>query len=411
MAGEGILNEAQCKAAKARAVLYYLNDGGGLRLRVRPNGSRHWLFRYRVAGKEKTTSLGAYPQTSLKEARQKAWASKAIVSEGRDPVVVKRVAKTQNAAASQELFESVARAWLEHNRAGWSSHHYERNAGLVRLYLLPHLGKLPIDSIEEAYLVNVLKDVYDSGIKESARRTRAVAAQIFSHGRALHLCKVNPARDMADNPYFKKPPVEHYKALPQEQTAALMAKLEERGPTQVLDITTIVALQMALYTGLRDSSIRAARWNEIDFERKVWSVPGNRMKSRRDHVLPLPTQAIEILRELEAHTFRSPDSFIFASTRSKTGFMAENTLRKALHSIGFQVTAHGMRSLITDVLYEAGYSRDLIEKQLDHKDRDQVRAAYLRTNFLEQRAPMMQWFADWCVGKEAVTNVISLRSS
>ena len=114
MAGERLLNEAQCKAAKPRSVLYYLNDGGGLRLRVRPNGSRHWLFRYRVAGKEKTTSLGAYPQTSLKEARQKAWASKAIVSEGRDPVVVKRVAKTQNAAASQELFESVARAWLEH---------------------------------------------------------------------------------------------------------------------------------------------------------------------------------------------------------------------------------------------------------------------------------------------------------
>ena len=411
MAGEKLLNEAQCKAARSREALYYLNDGGGLRLRVRPNGSRHWLFRYRVASKEKTTSLGAYPQVSLKQARQKAWAARTIVAEGKDPVVVRRVAKTKNAAASQELFESVAAAWLRHNRETSSSHHYERNSGLIRRYLLPSIGKLPIDSIDESYLFGVLKKVYDSGTKESARRTRAVAAQIFSHGRALHLCKFNPAKDMADNPYFKKPPVEHYKALPQEQTAALMSKLAQRGPTQPLEITTIVALQMALYTGLRDSSIRAARWNEIDFERKVWSVPGNRMKSRRDHVLPLPTQAIEILRELEAHTFRSPDSFIFASTRSKTGFMAENTLRKALHSIGFQVTAHGMRSLITDVLYEAGYSRDLIEKQLDHKDRDQVRAAYLRTNFLEQRAPMMQWFADWCAGKEAVTNVISLRSS
>ena len=127
--------------------------------------------------------------------------------------------------------------------------------------------------------------------------------------------------------------------------------------------------------------------------------------------MPLPTQAIEILRELKPHTFRSPDSFVFASTRSKTGFMAENTLRMALHSIGFAVTAHGLRSLLTDVLYEAGYSCDLIEKQLDHKDRDQVRAAYLRTNFLEQRAPMMQWFADWSVGKKTATNVIPLRSS
>ena len=127
--------------------------------------------------------------------------------------------------------------------------------------------------------------------------------------------------------------------------------------------------------------------------------------------MSLPRQAIEILRELEPHTFRSPDSFVFASTRSKSGFMAENTLRMALHSIGFEVTAHGLRSLITDVLYEAGYNRDLIEKQLDHKYRDQVRAAYLRTNFLEQRAPMMQWFADWCVGEETATNVIPLRIS
>ena len=411
MSGEKLLSEAQCKAAKPKEALYYLNDGGGLRLRIRPNGSRHWLFRYRIFGKEKSTSLGSYPQVSLKQARQKVWAARTIVAEGKDPVVVRRVAKTKNAAASQELFESVAAAWLRHNRETWSSHHYERNSGLIRRYLLPSIGKLPIDSIDESYLFGVLKKVYDSGTKESARRTRAVAAQIFSHGRALHLCKFNPAKDMADNPYFKKPPVTHHKALPQEQVGELMAKLALRGAAQPLDITTIAGLQLALFTGLRDASIRAARWNEINLERQVWTIPSIRMKSRRDHAVPLPTQAIEILRELEAHTFRSTDSFVFASTRSKTGFMAENTLRMALHSIGFEVTAHGLRSLITDVLYEAGYSRDLIEKQLDHKDRDQVRAAYLRTNFLEQRAPMMQWFADWCVGKETATNVIPLRSS
>ena len=143
--------------------------------------------------------------------------------------------------------------WLEHNRESWSTHHFERNTGLIRRYLLPDLGNLPIESIEEAYLFGVLKRVYDSGIRESARRARAVAAQIFSYGRATHVCSKNPAKDMADNPYFKKPPVKHHTAIPQQEVPELIKCLSKRGEEQLLQLTTIGGLLMALYTGLRDS--------------------------------------------------------------------------------------------------------------------------------------------------------------
>lgn len=395
MAKEKLLSEALCKTAKPAEKLFYLNDGGGLRLRVRPNGSRHWIFRYRVGGKERSSSMGAYPQVSLKVARDRAAAARSQVKEGFDPVVAKRVRKAQNTSSAESLFGSVAQDWLEHNRETWSDHHYERNSGLLRRYLLPELGNLPIDAIEEAYLFSILKRVYDSGIRESARRARAVAAQVFSYGRSVHICSRNPARDMADNPYFKRPAVKHFSAMPKELVPEFVALLARRGEKQILQPVTIAGLLMALYTGLRDSSIRGSRWSEIDFDAGLWTVPADRMKSRREHIVPLPRQALRVLRELKALTFKNADSFVFASN-SKQGFLSENTLRMALHKIGFKVTVHGMRSLITDVLSEHDFNPDWIEKQMDHQERNQVRAAYLRTKFLDQRIVMMQWFADWC---------------
>jgi len=411
MAGEKLLTEGKCKAAKPKTKIYYLNDGGGLRLRIRPNGSRHWIFRFRISQKERSTSLGAYPQTSLQIVRVKAEEARKNVSEGYDPVVVRRVKKTQHAVAGEQSFGSVALNWLRHNRGDWSNHHYERNEGLVRRYLMPDLGKLPISAIEEAYLFSVLKCVYDKGTKESARRARVVAAQIFSYGRATHLCTINPARDMADNPYFKKPPVQHFKAIHQQDVPHLITQLSVRGDEQKLNMQTICGLLMAVYTGLRDTSIRGAQWKEIDFDSNVWTVPGDRMKSRREHEIPLPKQAVAVLRELEALTYRDPTSFVFAS-HGKQGYLAENTFRQALHRLGYKVTVHGMRSLITDVLNEGGWNSDWIEKQLDHQEQNQVRAAYLRTKFLEQREPMMQWFADWCeqeAGSRERNQVIALQ--
>jgi integrase len=266
---------------------------------------------------------------------------------------------------------------------------------------------LPIDAIKESFLFSVIKKVYDRGTKVSAERTRAIAAQIFSFARATHRGTGNPARDMTDNPYFKKPPVKHFDALNKADVPRLMEALNKTGGAQTLDVKTVCALKLALYTGLRDHSIRGAKWVEIDFASATWEVPAERMKLRRAFKVPLPKQALEVFNTLKTLTYKGDDSYIFPSA-GKYGYMAENTLRLALHSLGFKVTVHGMRSLITNVLNEHGFNADAIERQLDHRESNKVRAAYLRSDFWEQRQTMMQWFADWCNGV-TTTNVIGIR--
>ncbi len=409
MAAEKILTEAACKGAKAKGTIYYLNDGAGLRLRVRPNGSRTWIFRYQLNGKEMAAGLGGYPAVTLQIARAKAQDARAHADNGQNISTAKKIARATRSAKSGNTFGLIAREWLEHSKADWSSTHYERNEGLVRRYLLPDLAKLPIESIEERYLFTVLKKVYDQGTKVSSLRTRTIAAQIFSYARATHRATSNPARDMSDNPYFKKPAVKHYDALPKSDVPKLMEELNKTGKAQKLDVKTVCALKMALYTGLRDNSIRGARWREIDLGQSSWTIPAVRMKSKRVFTLPLPKQAVLALMTLKKLTYLDDDSYVFPSA-GKYEYMAENTLRLALHRIGFAVTVHGMRSLITNVLNEHGFNRDAIERQLDHQERNQVRAAYLTSDFMEIRQPMMQWFADWCDGAEA-SNVMQIRSA
>ena len=411
MAGEKLLSDLTCKTAKPKPKVYYLNDGGGLRLRCRPDGGRTWIFRFRFNGKEGSIGLGSYPQVSLGSARVKAEPHQKVSSEGGNPSITKQFLKATSAAQSAQTFGVIAAEWLAHNKTDWSAHHLERNQGLLNRYLLPDLARLPIDSIEESYLFAVIKPVYDKGTKESARRARGIAAQIFSYAKATHRCKQNPARDMADNPYFKKPPVKHFKALPQDEALGLVAELHKTGVEQRLEPRTVCALLMALYTGLRDHSIRGATWSEIDFAKSTWAVPSSRMKSRRQHIVPLPTQAVTALKALHQHTYRGPESFVFSSN-TKAGYMAENTLRQALHRLGHKVTVHGMRSLMTDVLNENGFNADAIEKQLDHQEKDGVRRAYLRSDFMKERGVMMQWFAEWCEKSEAAVfsnNVVSLQ--
>lgn len=408
MAAEKLLSEAACKNAKAKHSIYYLNDGAGLRLRIRPDGSRTWVYRYRLNGKEMSAGLGAYPVVTLQIARVKAQQAKLIAKDGQNISSANKVAKATQATRGSNTFGLVALEWLEHNKADWSFTHYERNEGLIRRYLFPDLAKLPIETINEQYLFTVIKKIYDKGTKVSALRTRTIASQIFSYARATHRATGNPARDMSDNPYFKKPTVKHFETIAQTDVPKLMAELNKSGKIQKLDIKTVIALKLSIYTGLRDNSIRGARWKEIDFERSIWTIPAERMKSRNLFKVPLPVQAIEALQTLKKLTFKEAESYLFPSS-GKYGYMAENTLRLALHRLGFEVTVHGMRSLITNVLNEHGFNRDAIERQLDHQERSQVRAAYLRSDFMEARIKMMQWFADWCNSKE-MRKVVAMRS-
>ena len=403
MAGEKLLSETSCKTCKPKAKVYYLNDGGGLRLRIRPDGSKTWIKRYRLNGKEKAVGLGSYPPVTLKIARVKANEVVSQLIEGKNPVLEKKVLSQQRSIEDNQTFGSVAREWINHNKPDWSANHTERNEGIIRRYLLPDLGRLPIQRIEESYLFSVLKPVYDKGLKESARRTRAIAAQIFTYGKDTQRCTNNPARDMAGNSYFKKPVPKHFAAIDQSDVPKLMADLRKTGAEQRLKPQTVCALLMVIYTGHRDHAVRGAKWKEFDLVNHVWEVPAERMKNRNSHGVTLPSQAVQALSAIRPITFKDPDSFVFSS-KSKTGYISENTLRLALHRLGYKVTVHGFRTLITTVLNEHGFNADAIERQLDHVEKNAVRRAYLRSDFDELRRSTMQWFADWCDAQPASQN-------
>jgi integrase len=388
--GERLLTDRTCRAAKPKASVYYKSDGNGLRLQVRPNGARYWMLRYTLAGRETTLGLGAFPEVGLEEARSKASDARKLIAEGNNPSINRKVRRAQNVERGLATFEAVATEWLSRHRKDWSAHHYERNEGLLRRILFPHLGAMPVADITEPMLLKVLQRAYDSGIKESARRARAVAQQVFVYAKETHRATYNPARELAGSTLLKKPSVVHFAALKPKQVGPLLRKLQQ---SQV-EPATRTALLLMFYTGLRDFALRGARWNEIDWDTQIWTIPASRMKSRREHPIPLPHHAIAALKELAEMTCTTNDAFIFASY-ANAGYLAENTLRLALHRLGFKVTAHGFRSLLTDLLNEHGFNPDAIEKQLDHANKDKVRAAYLRSDFFDYRKKMMQWVADW----------------
>lgn len=415
-----LLTDRACKAAKpkaskaaqSKAGIHYLSDGAGLRLQVRPEGAKYWQFRYTLDGRESTYQIGSYPDVTLDEARTEAAKARKLVGLGIRPSVDRRVQRANNVERGEATFKAVADEWLARNQSDWSPHHYERNKGLLTRILYPDLGALPVTAISEPMLLRTLVKHYDAGIKVSAIRARGVAAQVFAYAKDTHRATHNPARELAGSSALKLPEVTHFAAIAPEQVGALLRAIDA---SQVEPVTR-AALLLMLYTGMRDFSLRAARWQEFDLRAKSWTVPAERMKSGRAHTVPLPAQAVAMLTELAKQTRREPSSFVFASSASKHGHLAENTLRLRLHGLGFKVTAHGFRSLLTDILNVHGFNADAIERQLDHQQKDGVRAAYLRTDWLDYRRKMMQWVADWADAQRAKakapalpSNVVALR--
>jgi integrase len=387
---EKLLTDRTCKAARPKAGIYYKSDGAGLRLQVRPDGARYWQVRYTLDKRESTFQIGSYPDVPLDEARTEAAKARKLVAAGIRPSVDRRVQRARNVERGEATFKAIGDEWLARNKADWSAPHYERNKGLLERLLYPDLGALPVSDISEPILLRTLTKHYDAGIRESARRARGVASQVFAYAKDTHRATHNPARELAASSVLKKPEVKHFAALKPEQVGPMLRALD----ASKVEPVTRTALTLMLLTGVRDAALRAACWREFDLRAKCWTIPAERMKSGREHRVPLPAQAVAMLTDLAKQTRRKPESFVFAS-HGQAGFLAENTLRLRLHGLGFKVTAHGFRSLITDLLNVQGFNADAIERQLDHMQRDQVRAAYLRNDFYDYRRSMMQWLADW----------------
>ena len=408
------LTDAKIRAARARAKPWKLFDGGGLFLLIHPNGSRYWRMKYRFAGREGTLAFGVYPEVSLREAREKRDEAKRQLRAGIDPSVQRKVART----AQAETFEAVAREWLhtlahppqnpnsKRRRAPLAESTIEKKIGWLEDFVFPYIGRRPIREITAPELLEVLRRIERRGIIETAHRVRSTCGRVFRYGIATGRC----ARDVGADLRGALAPVvtHHHPALtdPAKVGELLRAIDGYRGHP-----STEAALRLLPIIFLRSTELRWGEWPEIDFDAAEWRVPAARMKMKEMHIIPLPRQALEILREL--YPLTGSGRLIFPSVRSPDRPISENTINAALRRLGYsgdEMVGHGFRTIASTLLNELGWDPDLIELQLAHRERNEVRAAYNRAQRLAERRRMMQAWADYLDGLRAGGVVIPLHS-
>lgn len=371
-----------------------LADGYGLYLVVSPAGGTYWRYRYRFAGRQKQLALGVYPYISLSEARKLHREAYNLVAEGVDPSEERREQKQEAIRNEENRFAKVAAEWLDVHMSDKTPHH-KRRAERLLLEDLSGLAQRPIDTIRAPDLLHELRKIENRGHLDTARRTRQVAAQLFTYAIATGRADRNIADDLKGT--LKVARTENRAAITEPE---LLGKLlwDMQGSASGIVVKTAMLLSPMLFQ--RPGEIRAMEWSEIDLKAKRWEIPAEKMKMRLPHIVPLPEQAVKLLEELKPYTERS--QYVFPSVRGATRCLSENGVRMALRDLGYgneTVTPHGFRATARTLLDEVlRYRVDIIEHQLAHAVKDATGRAYNRTSFLEDRTEMMQAWADYLDG-------------
>jgi integrase len=424
----GQLNELQIKAAPPRDREYLLADGEGLYLRVRPTG-KVWVYRYKQLGKEAKLSLGQYPVVSLAAARKKARGEAERRSEGIDPREARREAEERERVSRLNTFELTARAWHAQAKKDreWSDGYAEKVLRHLELHIFPWIGALAMDTIAPTEVVRCLHRIKERGNLETAQRVREAVQHTFQY--AVDVGTLDPARNFVSSRTGGLPPPRsrHYAAItdPQKLGQLLRDMRAYNG-----NIITRAALQLSPLLFQRPGQLRMAHWEDVDLDQALWRCPPEKMKLRewkkRDirtpvHLVPLPTQAVEILRDIFPLT--GPNGPIFrsmAKRSEKTRYMSDNTVNSALRTLGYdtkeQITGHGFRATARTLIRELlGWDREVIERHLAHVSDEELGGSYDRTTHLNQRCRMIQLWADLlddlADGKVVVPSNDMLRSS
>lgn len=367
-----------------------LFDGGGLYLEVTPSGSKLWRWKYRVGGKEKRLALGAYPETSLAEAREKHFEARKKLSSGIDPGLQRKVEKFLKTENGGNTFGVIALEMLALRSKKNAASTIERNQRIVEKDLNPNIGDRPIDELTAPEILIPLRKLERRGAVETAHRARGLISMAFRYAIATGRTTKNPAADLVGA--LESPKTEHFASLTEpDQVAPLLRALWGYEGSIIVQS----ALKFAPLTFARPGELRTARWADINLETEEWRYIAT--KTGTPHIVPLPTQALEILRELKPYTGRG--EYVFPSTRGKGRPMSENTINASLRRMGFDsktMTGHGFRAMARTILDEVlGFRPDYIEHQLAHAVRDPNGRAYNRTAHLAERRKMMQAWADY----------------
>lgn len=384
-----------CDAAKAEEKPYKRSAGGGLHLLVNPDGSKYWRLAYRWQGKQKTLAIGVYPTVGLADARAARDAAKRDLASGRDPSAVKRQRKREARVAAENTFEALAMEWHAKWKRGRSEYYAGQIVRRLELDVFPQIGRLAIADIEAPEILDLLRRVEARGRHETARRLRQLIGMIFRFAIATGRAKRDPSADLKGALESSDRPKRH-NAMPRKEMPGFLRALDDYDG----EIRTRLALKLVVLTFLRATELRAGRWDEIedlDGPNPQWRVPAARMKMKREHLVPLSTQAVAVLRELRGLPGADQSPFLFPSP-GKEGVMSGNTLLFALYRMGYhgRATVHGFRAVASTILNESNRFRsDWIERQLAHVEKNEIRAAYNAAEWLPDRRRMMDWWGSF----------------
>ncbi len=400
------LTDTGIKKAKPAAKPQRLFDGGGMYLEVMPTGGKLWRLKYRYGGKEKRLALGSYPDTSLKDAREKRDAARKLLAAGVDPSEYRKALKAAGIELTTNTFEAIARQWFTLRSSKWVASHADKVINRLERDIFPWLGSKPIRAITRAEILSALNRVVDRGAIESARRAGFNLAQIFRFAIDNEMADRNPAANLGST----LPSVEtkHRAAITDvKEIGGLLRAIESYQGSLV----TQCALRLAPLVFVRPVELRSAEWAEIDFDKALWTIPAEKMKMRESHIVPLSKQAVEILKELRPVTGKG--RYVFPSAHSPKRAMSNNAVLSALRRMGYtkdEMSGHGFRAMARTVLDETLHIRpDYIEHQLAHAVRDPNGRAYNRTSHLAERKAMMQQWADYLDTLKQGGNVVPMK--
>lgn len=366
-------------------------DGNGLYLRVRPDGSKSWQLRYKKPdGKWSWLGLGGYGkgdhQLTGAQARQKAAELQADAAEGKNPLATKRARKAAEIEAANNTFEHLAREWYATKCKTWTEGTALRTIGALELHVFPVFGKRPYVSILPMEWMEFLRAMEQKGIIEQARRVRRYCVEVYDLARVTGRAQYNPLEGL--HKFLLTKPSENYAYVAHDELPALLRAIRAYGTTDVR-----IGLQLLTMLACRPSEIREARWSEFDLDAGLWTIPAERMKRRREHLVPLPSQAVELLRGL--HNLTGTYPLLFPGRSDTTKPRSNTVFLMALRRLGYEgrQTGHGFRHIASTILNEHGFDENHIEAQLSHV-KEGVAGIYNKAQYLTQRREMMQWYAD-----------------
>ena len=404
------LTEMAIRKAKPEAKPYKMADGGGLYLLVQTSGSKYWRQKYRYLGVEKLLSLGVYPDISLSQARERRENARKLLANGTDPGAVKQAQKSASAVQSENSFEIIAREWFARHSPNWKENHSSKILARLENDVFPWIGSRPIGEITAPALLTAMRRIEARGALETAHRVLAICGQVFRYGVATGRAERDPTGDLKG----ALPPVKrgnHFAAITEpKKVGELLRDIDGYQGSFIVQC----AFKLSPLLFVRPGELRRMEWTELDLDKAEWIIPPEKMKMGVTHIVPLATQAVAILREIQPLTGNG--KYVFHGERDHDRPMSDNAIRSALRRMGWandEMTPHGFRAMASTILDNMGYKQEWLERQLAHEEPNKIKAAYKREAwrmYLPERTAMMQAWADHLDKLKAGAEVIPLRA-